>query len=34
VEEILEASSKYAGAIEFDGKHVKDLAVQENNEEE
>jgi DNA-directed RNA polymerase subunit omega len=34
VEEILEASSKYAGAIEFDGKQVKDLAVQENNAED
>jgi len=34
VEEILEASSKYAGAIEFDGKQVKDLAVQENDAED
>jgi len=34
VEEILEASSKYAGAIEFDGKQVEDLAVEENDEED
>jgi DNA-directed RNA polymerase subunit omega len=34
VEEILEASSKYSGAIEFDGKQVEDLAMQENDEDD